>query len=85
MKHTLSMIRKVMIFLLYLGSEVGGDHLEAIKTVNELPQQLSGVSISTSDAACFVGDDISEHCRKHRRRRSVLTHMASKVPPKVKS
>ena len=54
-EYTLSMIEKTTnnatefatVFLLYLGGEVGGDHVEVIKTANELVQSLSDVLINT--------------------------------------
>ena len=67
-EYTLSMIEKTTnnatefatVFLLYLGGEVGGDHVEVIKTANELAQSLSDVLINTKGVTRLVSDDTSE-------------------------
>ena len=67
-EYTLSMIEKTTnnatefatVFLLYLGGEVGGDHVEVIKTANELAQSLSDVLINTKGVTRLVSDDASE-------------------------
>lgn len=48
------------VFLLYLGGEVGGDHVEVIKTANELAQSLSDVLINAKGVTRLVSDDASE-------------------------
>jgi len=67
-EYTLSMIEKATnnatefatVFLLYLGGEVGGDHVEVIKTANEFAQSLSDVLINTKGVTRLIGDDASE-------------------------
>jgi len=67
-EYTLSMIEKTTnnatefatVFLLYLGGEVGGDHVEVIKTANELAQSLSDVLINAKGVTRLVSDDASE-------------------------
>jgi hypothetical protein len=48
------------VFLLYLGGEVGGDHVEVIKTANELAQSLSDVLINAKGVTRLISDDASE-------------------------
>lgn len=48
------------VFLLYLGGEVGGDHVEVIKTANEFAQSLSDVLINAKGVTRLVSDDASE-------------------------
>jgi huntingtin-interacting protein 1-related protein len=46
-----------MVFNLYLGGDVGGDHVEVIKGANELAQSLSDVLISTKGITRLAPDD----------------------------
>ena len=57
-EYALSMIGKVTILLGF-----GGDHVEAIKSANQLDQPLSGVSTNTKGVAYLIGDDASERCQ----------------------
>ena len=67
-EYTLSMIEKATnnatefatVFLLHLGGDVGGDHVEVIKTANELAQSLSDVLINTKGVTRLISDDASE-------------------------
>ncbi|KAH9937310.1 cytoskeleton assembly control protein [Fomitopsis serialis] len=67
-EYTLSMIEKAMnnatefatVFNLYLGGEVGGDHVDVIKGANELAQSLSDVLINTKGITRLVGDDSAD-------------------------
>jgi len=67
-EYTLSMIEKATnnatefatVFLLYLGGEVGGDHVGVIKTANEFAQSLSDVLVNTKGVTRLIGDDASE-------------------------
>ncbi|KAI0727814.1 cytoskeleton assembly control protein [Fomitopsis betulina] len=64
-EYTLSMIEKAQnnatefatVFNLYLGGEVGGDHVDVIKGANELAQSLSDVLINTKGITRLVSDD----------------------------
>ncbi|PPQ64485.1 hypothetical protein CVT26_002024, partial [Gymnopilus dilepis] len=64
-EYTLSMIEKALnnatdfatIFNLYLGGEVGGDHVEVIKSANEFAQSLSDVLINTKGITRLASDD----------------------------
>jgi hypothetical protein len=67
-EYTLSMIEKATnnatefatVFLLHLGGDVGGDHVEVIKTANELAQSLSDVLINTKGVTRLISDDASD-------------------------
>ncbi len=67
-EYTLSMIEKATnnatefatIFNLYLGGEVGGDHLEVIKGANELAQSLADVLINSKGITRLLSDDASD-------------------------
>ncbi|KAI0094319.1 cytoskeleton assembly control protein [Irpex rosettiformis] len=67
-EYALSMIEKAisnatdfaMVFNLYLGGEVGGDHVEVIKGANELAQSLADVLINTKGITRLVSDEDSE-------------------------
>ncbi|EPT01538.1 hypothetical protein FOMPIDRAFT_1144834 [Fomitopsis schrenkii] len=67
-EYTLSMIEKAQnnatefatIFNLYLGGEVGGDHVDVIKGANELAQSLSDVLINTKGITRLVSDDSAD-------------------------
>lgn len=48
------------VFNLYLGGEVGGDHVDVIKGANELAQSLSDVLVNTKGITRLVSDDNSE-------------------------
>ena len=52
------MIGKVVVLLSF-----GGDHVEAIKSANQLGQPLSGVSTNIKGVAYLIGDDASERCQ----------------------
>ncbi|KAF8973647.1 ANTH domain-containing protein [Flammula alnicola] len=64
-EYTLSMIEKSVnnatefatIYNLYLGGEVGGDHVEVIKSANEFAQSLSDVLINTKGITRLASDD----------------------------
>ncbi|ESK98140.1 cytoskeleton assembly control protein [Moniliophthora roreri MCA 2997] len=64
-EYTLSMIEKSVnnatdfatIFNLYLGGEPGGEHVEVIKTANELAQSIADVLISTKGVTRLASDD----------------------------
>ncbi|EKM61342.1 uncharacterized protein PHACADRAFT_247886 [Phanerochaete carnosa HHB-10118-sp] len=64
-EYTLSMIEKAVnnatdfatIFNLYLGGEVGGDHVDVIKGANELAQSLSDVLINAKGVTRLLGDE----------------------------
>ena len=45
------------IYNLYLGGEVGGDHVEVIKSANEFAQSLSDVLINTKGITRLASDD----------------------------
>ena len=45
------------IYNLYLGGEVGGDHVEVIKSANEFAQSLSDVLINTKGISHLASDD----------------------------
>lgn len=50
-----------MIFNMYLGGEVGGDHVEVIKGANEFAQSLSDVLINTKGVTRLAdNDDVSD-------------------------
>ncbi|OBZ68605.1 Endocytosis protein end4 [Grifola frondosa] len=67
-EYTLSMIEKAInnatdfatVFNLYLGGEVGGEHVDVIKGANELAQALSDVLINTKGITRLVNDDASD-------------------------
>ncbi|KAI0931689.1 hypothetical protein AcV5_004880 [Taiwanofungus camphoratus] len=67
-EYTLSMIEKAInnatefatIFNLYLGGEIGGDHVDVIKGANELAQSLSDVLVNTKGITRLVSDDASD-------------------------
>lgn len=67
-EYTLSMIEKAVnnatefatVFNLYLGGEVGGDHVDVIKGANELAQSLSDVLINSKGITRLLGDDASD-------------------------
>jgi huntingtin-interacting protein 1-related protein len=48
------------IFNLYLGGEVGGEHVDVIKGANELAQSLSDVLINTKGVTRLLSDEASE-------------------------
>lgn len=64
-EYTLSMIEKSLnnatdfatIYNLYLGGEVGGDHVEVIKSANEFAQSLADVLINTKGITRLASDD----------------------------
>lgn len=64
-EYTLSMIEKAVnnatefatIYNLYLGGEVGGDHVEVIKSANEFAQSLSDVLTNTKGITRLASDD----------------------------
>ncbi|KAH8099269.1 cytoskeleton assembly control protein [Cristinia sonorae] len=67
-EYTLSMIEKAVnnatefatIFNLYLGGEIGGDHVDVIKGANELAQSLFEVLINTKGITRLISDEASE-------------------------
>ncbi|EPQ60388.1 ANTH-domain-containing protein [Gloeophyllum trabeum ATCC 11539] len=67
-EYTLSMIEKAInnatefaiIFNLYIGGEVGGDHVDVIKGANELAQSLADVLISTKGVTRLADDEASD-------------------------
>ncbi|KAL4241829.1 SLA2 family protein [Abortiporus biennis] len=67
-EYTLSMIEKAVnnatefatVFNLYLGGEIGGDHVEVIKGSNELAQSLSDVLINTKGITRLVSDEAAD-------------------------
>ena len=67
-EYTLSMIEKAVnnatefatVFNLYLGGEVGGDHVDVIKGANELAQSLCDVLINTKGITRLVSDEASD-------------------------
>ena len=48
------------VFNLYLGGEVGGDHVDVIKGANELAQSLSDVLINSKGITRLLSDDASD-------------------------
>ena len=64
-EYTLSMIEKSLnnatefatIYNLYLGGDVGGDHVEVIKSAHEFAQSLSDVLINTKGISGLASDD----------------------------
>lgn len=64
-EYTLSMIEKSLnnatefatIYNLYLGGEVGGDHVDVIKSANEFSQSLVDVLINTKGITRLASDD----------------------------
>lgn len=64
-EYTLSMVEKAVnnatdfatIYNLYLGGEVGGDHVDVIKSANEFAQSLSDVLINTKGITRLASDD----------------------------
>jgi hypothetical protein len=68
-EYTLSMVEKAvnnatefaMIFNMYIGGEIGGDHVEVIKGANEFAQSLSDVLINTKGVTRLAdNDDVSD-------------------------
>lgn len=68
-EYTLSMVEKAvnnatefaMIFNMYIGGEVGGDHVEVIKGANEFAQSLADVLINTKGVSRLAdNDDVSD-------------------------
>lgn len=67
-EYTLSMIEKAInnatefatIFNLYLGGEVGGDHVDVIKSANELAQSLADVLVNSKGITRLIGDDAAD-------------------------
>lgn len=67
-EYTLSMIEKAVnnatefatVFLLHLGGEVGGDHVEVIKAANEMAQSLSDVLINTKGVTRLISEEASD-------------------------
>jgi hypothetical protein len=67
-EYTLSMIEKAtnnatdfaMIYNLYLSGEAGGDHVEVIKSSNELAQSLADVLTNTKGITRLADDDVSD-------------------------
>ncbi|KAH9858036.1 cytoskeleton assembly control protein [Lenzites betulinus] len=67
-EYTLSMIEKAnnnatdfaTVFNLYLGGEPGGEHVEVIKSANELAQSLADVLINTKGITRLVEEDVSD-------------------------
>lgn len=64
-EYTLSMVEKALnnatefatIYNLYLGGDVGGDHVDVIKAANEFAQSLTEVLISTKGITRLASDD----------------------------
>jgi hypothetical protein len=64
-EYTLSMIEKSLnnatdfatIYNLYLGGDVGGDHVDVIKSANEFAQSLVDVLINTKGITRLASDD----------------------------
>ncbi|KAH8119873.1 ANTH domain-containing protein [Phellopilus nigrolimitatus] len=64
-EYTLSMIEKAVnnatdfatVYNLYLGGEVGGEHVDVIKTANEFAQSLSEVLVNTKGITRLANDD----------------------------
>jgi hypothetical protein len=64
-EYTLSMIEKSVnnatefatVYTLYLGGEVGGEHVEVIKAANEFAQSLTEVLINTKGITRLARDD----------------------------
>ncbi|KAJ7492421.1 ANTH domain-containing protein [Mycena latifolia] len=64
-EYTLSMIEKAVnnatefatVYNLYLGGEVGGEHVEVIKAANEFAQSLTEVLINTKGITRLASDD----------------------------
>ncbi|KAJ7446448.1 ANTH domain-containing protein [Mycena galericulata] len=64
-EYTLSMIEKAvnnatdfaLVYNLYLGGEVGGEHVEVIKAANEFAQSLTEVLINTKGITRLASDD----------------------------
>lgn len=64
-EYTLSMVEKALnnatefatIYNLYLGGDVGGDHVDVIKAANEFAQSLAEVLISTKGITRLASDD----------------------------
>lgn len=64
-EYTLSMVEKAVnnatdfatVYNLYLGGEVGGDHVDVIKNANEFAQSLSDVLINTKGITRLANDD----------------------------
>lgn len=67
-EYTLSMIEKAVnnatefatVFNLYLGGELGGDHVDVIKSANELAQSIFEVLINTKGITRLISDEASE-------------------------
>ncbi|THH33127.1 hypothetical protein EUX98_g1072 [Antrodiella citrinella] len=67
-EYTLSMIEKAVnnatdfatVFNLYLGGDIGGDHVEVIQGANELAQSLCEVLINTKGITRLISDEASE-------------------------
>lgn len=64
-EYTLSMIEKAVnnatdfatVYNLYLGGEVGGDHVDVIKAANEFAQSLTEVLVNTKGITRLANDD----------------------------
>ena len=64
-EYTLSMVEKAVnnatefatVYNLYLGGELGGDHVEVIKSANEFAQSLADVLINTKGITRLASDD----------------------------
>lgn len=67
-EYTLSMIEKAIndatdfatVFNLHIGGEDGGEHVEVIKSANELAQSLSEVLINTKGITRLIGDEAAD-------------------------
>jgi huntingtin-interacting protein 1-related protein len=67
-EYTLSMIEKAIniatefatVFLLHIGGEVGGDHVDVIKSANELAQSLFDVLINTKGVTRLISEEASD-------------------------